>query len=255
MKGQTVIVTGGSSGIGKGIAARLCQEGAHVVIIGRDEEKLNRAKGEMETFEGQVLTVPMDVRNPDQVAEMVRKAKETFGRIDHLVNNAAGNFVVHAEDLSINGWNAVIDIVLNGTWYCSQAVAKEWIASGEKGSIVNIVATYAWTGCAGVVHSAAAKAGVLAMSQTLAVEWGKKYGIRVNCVAPGPIENTGGTEKLILSDEMMEQLLDHIPLGRLGRVEEVADVVAFLLSDRAEYINGDCITVDAGLWLAGRRMI
>src|SRR5690606_14198415 len=115
--------------------------------------------------------------------------------------------------------------------------------------------SYAWTGCAGVVHSAAAKAGVLAMSQTLAVEWGKKYGIRVNCVAPGPIENTGGAEKLILSDGMRKQLLDHIPLGRLGRVEEVADVVAFLLSVRAEVSSGACMTVDAGLWLAGRRMI
>jgi len=173
MKGQTVIVTGGSSGIGKGIAARLCRDGAHVVIIGRNEEKLNRAREEIETFDGQVLTIPMDVRNPDQVAEMVKKTKERFGRIDHLINNAAGNFIVHAEDLSINGWNAVINIVLNGTWYCSQAVAKDWIASGGKGSIVNIVATYAWTGCAGVVHSVAAKAGVLAMSQTLAVEWAK----------------------------------------------------------------------------------
>jgi NAD(P)-dependent dehydrogenase (short-subunit alcohol dehydrogenase family) len=255
MKGKTVIVTGGSNGMGKAIATRLCQEGANVVISGRNEERLLQAKAEIETFSGQVLTVQMDVREIDQVEEMVRRTKETFGQIDHLVNNAAGNFVVPAEDLSLNGWHSVINIVLNGTWYCSQTVAKDWIASGHKGSILNIVATYAWTGAAGVVHSAAAKAGVLAMTQTLAVEWGSKYGIRVNCIAPGAIDNTGGTEKLIANEKMAMMLKQAIPLKRFGQPEEIAGLAKFLLSDEAAYINGECVTMDGGFWLSHMRFL
>ncbi len=255
MKGQTIIVTGGSSGMGKAMAKRFCQEGAQVVVVGRDEERLMKAKAEIEIKEGQVLIVPMDVRNREQVDQMVQKALNTFGRIDALVNNAAGNFVVPAEELSHNGWHAVVDIVLNGTWYCTQAVAKEWIAAKQKGSILNIVASYAWTGNPGVVHSAAAKAGVLAMSRTLAVEWGSKYGIRVNCISPGPIERTGGAERLIASEEMYKKMEKRVPLQRFGRPEEVAHLAAFLLSPEAEYINGDCITIDGGTWLGGSRLI
>src|SRR5690625_4368972 len=149
-----------------------------------------------------VLPIVMDVRNIDDVGRMVEETVETFGKIDFLVNNAAGNFIVNAEDLSPNGWKAVIDIVLNGTFYCSQAVGKYWIEKDIQGSIVNMGATYAWDAGAGVVHSAAAKAGVLSLTRTLAVEWGTKYGIRVNAIAPGPIERTGGAEKLMLSEEM-----------------------------------------------------
>lgn len=169
--------------------------------------------------------------------------------IDGLVNNAAGNFLCAAEDLSINGWNSVIDIVLNGTFYCSQAVGKEWIKSGHKGRILNIVATYSWTAGAGVIHSASAKAGVLAMTRTLAVEWGSKYGITVNAIAPGPIDNTGGAKKLSLSEEAKQQTLDSVPLGRMGQPEEIAGLARFLFSKEAEYINGDCITMDGGQWL------
>jgi NAD(P)-dependent dehydrogenase (short-subunit alcohol dehydrogenase family) len=255
MKGQTIIVTGGSSGIGKAIAKRLCEEGANVVITGRNAERLEAAKAEMETFPGQVLTIPMDVRESAQVEAMVKKTKDTFGRIDHLVNNAAGNFVVPAEQLTPNGWHAVINIVLNGTWYCSQTVAKDWIASGNKGSILNIVATYAWTGAAGVVHSAAAKAGVLAMSRSLAVEWGSRYGIRVNCIAPGPIERTGGAEKLIADEKAYKLVEQTVPLKRFGRPEEIAALARFLLSKEAAYINGECVTMDGGLWMAGARFL
>ncbi|SDW11849.1 NAD(P)-dependent dehydrogenase, short-chain alcohol dehydrogenase family [Marininema mesophilum] len=255
MNAKTIIVTGGSGGMGKAMATRFCADGANVVITGRNEEKLEVAKAEMSSLSGQVLTVPMDVRKPEQVDETVMKAKEAFGSIDGLVNNAAGNFVVQAEDLSINGWNAVIDIVLNGTWNCTQRVAKEWIAENKPGSIVNIVATYAWTGAAGVVHSASAKAGVLAMSRTLAVEWGHKYGIRVNCIAPGAVENTGGVEKLILDERMHKRVLAAIPAGRFGKLEEIGGVAAFLLSEDAQYINGDCITMDGGQWLNGSRFI
>jgi NAD(P)-dependent dehydrogenase (short-subunit alcohol dehydrogenase family) len=246
VKDQVIIITGGSSGMGFAMARRFAKEGSRVVITGRDQEKLAKAQEEIQQERGQVLAISMDVRQPEQVQRMVEQTKETFGRIDGLINNAAGNFIVRAEDLSINGWNAVVQIVLNGTWYCSQAVAKEWIASGTKGSILNIIATYAWTGCPGVVHSAAAKAGVLAMSKTLAVEWGRRYGIRVNCIAPGFVEGTGGAERLIQSEEMFERIRKSIPLGRMANTEEIARLACFLMSPEAEYINGDCITIDAG---------
>src|SRR5699024_11190927 len=178
---------------------------------------LANAKNELEeTSTGKILTVKMDVRNTDDVDRMVKETVDEFGTIDHLVNNAAGNFIVKAEELSVNGWNAVIDIVLNGTFYCSQAVGKYWIDEKIKGSILNMVATYAWDAGAGVVHNAAAKAGVLSMTRTLAVEWGSRYGIRVNAIAPGPIERTGGMDKLMLSEEMSEQTRQSVPLKRFG---------------------------------------
>lgn len=255
MRDKTIIITGGSSGMGKAIAARLCAEGANVVITGRNVDRLNKAKEEIEKQKGQVLMFPMDVREREQVEAMVHKAIEKYGKVDHLINNAAGNFVVPAEDLSNNGWHSVINIVLNGTWYCTQTIAKNWIDRGMRGSILNIVATYAWTGAAGVVHSAAAKAGVLAMSQTLAVEWGNKYGIRVNCIAPGAIENTGGTEKLIENEKAYKYLEQAIPLKRFGRPDEIAGLAKYMLSDEAAYMNGECVTLDGGYWLSGMRFL
>ncbi|WP_019120210.1 2,4-dienoyl-CoA reductase [Brevibacillus massiliensis] len=249
MKEKVVIVTGGSSGMGKAMAKRFVQEGARVVITGRSEERLQQAKTEIEQTGGEVFCFPMDVRDPAKAEEMVKAAKEQFGRIDALVNNAAGNFICPAEDLSVNGWNAVVNIVLNGTWYCTQAVGKEWIASGQQGSILNILATYAWTAGAGVIHSASAKAGVLAMTRTLAVEWGSKYGIRVNAIAPGPIADTGGADRLWPTEEAYQQTVSSVPAKRLGKPEEVAHLACFLLSPGSEYINGDCITIDGGQWL------
>lgn len=249
LKEKVVIVTGGSSGLGKSMANKFAEEGANVVITGRSSERLEEAKKEIERFPDQVFCFPMDVRDPQKAGEMVKAVKARFGTIDHLVNNAAGNFICPAEELSINGWNAVVNIVLNGTWYCTQAVGKQWIAEGHQGSIVNIVATYAWTAGAGVIHSASAKAGVLAMTRTLAVEWGSKYGIRVNAIAPGPIADTGGADRLWPSEEAYQRTLNSIPAKRLGRPEEVAHLACFLLSPGAEYINGDCITIDGGQWL------
>lgn len=246
MHGKVVIVTGGSSGMGRAMAAQFAQDGAYVVITGRNAERLEVAKQEIATAEDQVLTVQMDVRNTDDVERMVRETVERFGRIDYLVNNAAGNFIVAAEDLSYNGWNSVINIVLNGTFYCSSAVGRYWIKEGIRGSIINMVATYAWDAGPGVIHSASAKAGVLAMTRTLAVEWGKKYGIRVNAIAPGPIERTGGAEKLMFSEEFAEHVKESVPLGRLGTPEEIAGIAAFLFSDAAAYVNGACITMDGG---------
>ncbi|MDA8351602.1 MAG: 2,4-dienoyl-CoA reductase [Firmicutes bacterium] len=253
MKDQTVMVTGGSSGMGKAMAKKFVAEGARVVITGRSSERLQAAKAEIAGDEGQVLCVEMDVRDPEQVQYTVDEANRVFGGIDCLVNNAAGNFICPAEDLSINGWNAVVNIVLNGTWYSTQAVGKEWIKKGQKGSMINMLATYAWGAGPGVIHSASAKAGVLAMTRTLAVEWGQKYGIRVNAIAPGPVAGTGGQEQLFQSEEAHRRTADSVPLGRLGEPEEIAELAAFLLSPASAYINGECLTIDGGQWLSGRK--
>lgn len=250
MKNKTVIVTGSSSGMGKFMAGKFANEGANVVITGRNEDKLKAAKEElMKTATGDVFIVSMDVRKPGDVERMVEKTVEKYGSIDHLVNNAAGNFIVAAEDLSINGWNSVIDIVLNGTFYCSREVGKYWIDNGKKGSILNMVATYAWNAGAGVIHSSAAKAGVLNLTRTLAVEWGTKYGVRVNAIAPGPIERTGGADKLFESEKAAKRTINSVPLQRLGKPEEIAELAYFLLSDKAAYINGEVVTMDGGQWL------
>lgn len=246
MKGKVVVVTGGSSGMGKAMASRFACEGAYVVITGRTLKALEEAKRDIEQFENQVFVVQMDVREPKQAQQMVQLADAAFGRIDYLVNNAAGNFVCPAEKLSVNGWNAVINIVLNGTFYCSSAVGKYWIEKGIAGRIVNMIATYAWDAGPGVIHSASAKAGVLAMTRTLAVEWGRKYGICVNAIAPGPIERTGGAERLWVSEEAAKRTLESVPLGRLGTPEEIAGLACYLLSDEASYINGAVMTMDGG---------
>ncbi|ODG89755.1 MULTISPECIES: 2,4-dienoyl-CoA reductase [Bacillaceae] len=246
MKDKVVIVTGGSSGMGKAMAMRFAKDGARVVIAGRDLEKLNNAKEEIEQFDGQVLPIAMDVRDPELIKNMVNEVDQTFGTIDFLVNNAAGNFICAAEDLSVNGWNTVINIVLNGTFYCSSEVGRYMIQHKIKGAITNIIATYAWDAGPGVIHSASAKAGVLAMTRTLAVEWGRKYGIRVNAIAPGPIERTGGAAKLWLSEELENRTIQSVPLGRLGTPEEIAGLCAYLFSNEAGYINGSCFTMDGG---------
>ena len=249
LQNKTIIITGGSSGMGLGMAKQFVKEGANVVITGRDVERLANAKSEIVAFGKAIETFQMDVREPEHAQAMVEFTVEKFGRVDGLVNNAAGNFIVNAEKLSPNGWKAVIDIVLNGTFYCSSAVGRYWIEQGIKGSMLNMVATYAWGAGAGVIHSAAAKAGVLSLTRSLAVEWGGQYGIRVNAIAPGPIERTGGADKLWESDEQAKRTINSVPLKRLGTPEEVADLATFILSDKATYLNGECITLDGGQWL------
>ncbi|MFQ3546090.1 2,4-dienoyl-CoA reductase [Halobacillus rhizosphaerae] len=250
MKDKVIIVTGGSSGMGLYMAKRFLKEGANVAITGRNEERLAAAKKQIgEDTEDRLLLISMDVRNVEDVDRMVKETVRSFGRIDALVNNAAGNFISPAEKLSANGWNSVINIVLNGTFYCSQAVGKYWIENKIKGSILNMVATYAWNAGAGVIHSASAKAGVLAMTRTLAVEWGQRYGIRANAIAPGPIERTGGADKLFESEEAAKRTLQSVPLGRLGTPEEIAGLAKFILSEEAAYMNGEVVTLDGGQWL------
>ena len=179
---------------------------------------------------------------------MVQQTKERFGRVDILINNAAGNFICKAEELSPNGWRAVVDIVLNGTFFCSRAVGREMIAQGQGGKILSVLATYAWTGGPGTVHSAAAKAGVLSLTRTLAVEWAR-YKIRVNAIAPGAVVTEGASSKLWGNPEATQKLIAHIPVGRLGLPEEIADAAAYLVSSYADYINGEALTLDGGTWL------
>ena len=247
-KDRVAVITGGGTGIGLAIARRLGELGARVTIASRNSDNLEHGSAELRHAGLDPLCVQLDVRNPEQVDEMVQRVLRHFGRIDILVNNAAGNFICRAEDLSPNGWNAVINIVLNGSFYCSRAVGRHMIARGKGGAIVSVLANYVWTGSAGTVHSAAAKAGVMSMTQTLAVEWAR-HRIRVNAVAPGPIESPGAAKQLWDTTAAVEKITSMVPLKRWGQPAEVADAVAFLASEGAGFITGETLTIDGGAWL------
>ena len=250
---KSVLVTGGGSGLGLAMSKQFASHGAKVTIAGRTLDRLEKGAREIADVAregGEVDFLPGDVREPDEVEKLVAHAISRFGRVDSLVNNAAGNFLVTSEDLTPNGFDAVVRTVLHGSVYCTLAVGRHLLERKAKGSIVSVVTTYAWTGTGFALPSACAKAGVLAMTRSLAVEWGHA-GIRLNAVAPGPIPTEGAWSRLMAFPEAEKNTIDRIPLGRLGTPEELANVVTFLLSDMCPYQTGDCITMDGGEWLAG----
>jgi NAD(P)-dependent dehydrogenase (short-subunit alcohol dehydrogenase family) len=244
LKDRVIVVTGGGSGLGAEMARRFAGLGAHAVVLGRRKEKLDQTVAQIEAAGGRASAHSCDVRDFGAVQEVAQKV----GKVDGLVNNAAGNFLAAAEDLSSNGFKSVVDIVLNGTFHCTSAFGRRMIEGGKGGGIVNIVTTYAWTGSAFVLPSACAKAGVLAMTRSLAVEWAA-YGIRVNAIAPGPVPTEGAFSRLMPDPSLEEMARNRIPLKRFGTPREIADAAVFLLSDGAGYVTGDCLTVDGGEWL------
>lgn len=252
-EGRTGIITGGATGIGFAIAREVARMGGRVVLASRKEEKLAPAVEQIRSETGRADAAQfhvLDVRDAEAVEAMAAKVESDLGGIDFLVNNAAGNFIVPAEQLSVNGWNSVIGIVLNGTFYCSSAVGKRMIARGKGGVMLNVIANYAWTGGPGVIHSASAKAGVLAMTRTLAVEWAR-HKIRVNAIAPGPVDTPGAAERLFPDPMIMEGIRKTIPLRRFANLEEIANAAAYLLSEHASYVTGENFVIDGGQWLSG----
>ncbi|HUY40567.1 MAG TPA: SDR family oxidoreductase [Candidatus Dormibacteraeota bacterium] len=242
---KTAVVTGGGSGLGRAMALAFAAEGARVCVIGRRQEKLDETAALAPS--GSIFGLCADVRDAQRVEAVAGEIVERTGSIDVLVNNAAGNFIVPSEQLSPNGFKSVVDIVLLGTFHCTRFAFDALRAS--RGAILNIVATYAWSGEPGVLHSASAKAGVLAMTRTLAAEWGR-YGIRANAIAPGPI-HTEGTDKNLWGAGVDEAVRKEIPLGRLGSPEDVARAALWLCSDEASWVSGATLCVDGAHWLHG----
>lgn len=248
LRDRVALVTGGGSGIGRAIARRFAQLGAHVVVAGRKLERLEETAQELSGSGVRILPVRADVRDPEQVRIMTEAAYAAFGQIDILVNNAAAAFLSKAVDISPNGFRAVVETILHGTWLCSTSVAKGMIERGQGGAMLNIVAPSAVLGMAGSAHTAAAKAGVLNLSRSLAVEWAP-HRIRVNAIAPGYIATAGAAQSLYGDGALTTELVGKVSIGRFGKADEVAEAVAFLCSDSTAYVTGALLHIDGGLSL------
>ena len=250
LKGKKIVVTGGGTGLGKSMATRFAELGADLVITSRRQNVIDETAKDLREHGVKVLAISCDVRDTEQVESMVEQTVSEFGTIDILLNNAAGNFISPTENLSSNAFRTIVDIVLNGTFHCTQAVGKV-MRKNKSGVILNIVTTYAWTGSGYVVPSACAKAGVLAMTRSLAVEWAK-YGIRTAAIAPGPFPTKGAWSRLAPPGLGIEKKMkERIPLKRVGEHIELANLATYLISDQAAYINGEVVTIDGGEWLKG----
>lgn len=252
LKGKTIIVTGGGTGLGKSMGSYFSELGANLVITSRKMEVLEETAKEITDKSGNTVhCVACDVREYEHVERVINEAKEKFGQVDVLLNNAAGNFISPTERLSHRAFDTVVDIVLKGSYNFTLAMGKDWIDSKKPGTILNIVTTYAWTGSGYVVPSACAKSGVLAMTRSLAVEWAK-YGIRSNAIAPGPFPTEGAWSRLLPGN--LKKKYDpaaKVPVGRVGDHQELANLAAYLVSDYSAYVNGEVITIDGGEWLKG----
>ena len=246
LAGHVALVTGGGTGITGGVARALAEAGARVALVSRKMEHLEPAAELIRAAGGEALALPADVRNVEEVGRAVASTVERFGKLDVVVNGAAGNFLCPAEDLSPNGFGTVVDIDLKGTFNVCRAAFAE--LKKARGSILNISATLHYVGTPLQLHVSAAKAGVDALTRNLAVEWGR-HGIRSNAIAPGPIEDTEGMKRLV-SEEVKEKMRRHIPLGRFGRIRDIEQAAVFLCSEAASFINGAVLVVDGGHWMA-----
>lgn len=249
-KGKTIIITGGGTGLGKSMGKYLLELGANLVITSRKLDVLAKTAAELEQQTGgKVLPLACDIRKYEEIEKVISETENRFGPIHGVLNNAAGNFISPTERLSHRAFDIVVDIVLKGTYYVTLAAGKNWIAKKQPGVFLNIVTTYAWTGSGYVVPSACGKAGVLALTRSLAVEWAK-YKIRSNAIAPGPFPTEGAWSRLLPGDLVKKfDPAERVPLKRVGEHQELANLAAYLLSDYSAYVNGEVITIDGGEWL------
>src|SRR5215472_15880072 len=252
LDGRTTMITGGGTGLGRAMALRFAELGANVFLVGRRESPLRETADDIRAKGVRAAHVSADIRDFAAVEQAIATAEKELGAVDTLVNNAAGNFIARTEKLSLNAFNAVVGIVLQGTFHCTLALGRKWIAARQPGTILNIVTTYADANCGSgfVVPSACAKSGVLAMTRSLAIEWAR-YGIRLNAIAPGPFPTEGAFSRLLPTREFEEQTRNRHPLKRFGRPEELANLATYLVSNQAGYINGECVVIDGGEWLRG----
>jgi NAD(P)-dependent dehydrogenase (short-subunit alcohol dehydrogenase family) len=256
LKDRTILITGGGTGLGRAMALRFAELGANLFLIGRREDPLKQTVAAAQLKGVRAGWFSADVRDFSAVEAALGAAEKEFSRpfggIDTLVNNAAGNFIARTETLSPNAFNSVVGIVLHGTFHCTLALGRRWIAAKQPGTVLSIVTTYAAANCGSgfVVPSACAKSGVLAMTRSLAVEWAP-HRVRLNAIAPGPFPTEGAFSRLVASAELEERARQQHPMKRFGRPEELANLAAYLVSEQSGYVNGECVVIDGGEWLGG----